>query len=141
MTLDSLIIRSCVFLVLTLISSWVGDDDVAYTVMGRKPTSQEGIARIRYVLVKFFAMFYGGALLAFVAVQQIVQRIFLLNVSKFEYLCLQVLCMILLGLFIGVVQNWIRSLQGRKKRPICDVALARYNSNQWKKWSRGKIDP
>ena len=58
MTEQDVPVLAGVLSVLTLISSWAGDDDTVYAFLNRKPTSSEAIARIRFVLLKFFASLY-----------------------------------------------------------------------------------
>jgi hypothetical protein len=136
MTIDKLMTLAAIFFALTLISSWIGDDDTAYKFWGRKPTGAEGIARIRFVLVKFFASLYGGVLVAFLLASY-VRDAFSMTMPNEYFVCFMALCMALFALFIGVMQNGIRLIRGRKLRPIYDLALLRYNLDKWKKWPSG----
>src|SRR5579862_6851151 len=71
-----------IFFILTVVFSWVGDDEIAYKILERKPTSKEGMARIRFVLVKMFAAVLGGGILAVFLGQVILQRTFLFALTK-----------------------------------------------------------
>jgi len=59
MTIETLIILSIASLGLTLLSSWVGDDDIVNSYMNRTPTGKEALARIRYVLTKVLCINVG----------------------------------------------------------------------------------
>jgi len=59
MTIETLIILSIASLGLTLLSSWVGDDDIVNSYMNRTPTGKEALARIRYVLTKVLCIHVG----------------------------------------------------------------------------------
>jgi hypothetical protein len=132
MTQHDLIIYSSLTLALTLVFSWIGDDDVVYAIMNRKPTPNEAIARIRYVFAKFFASLYCGGLIALFLVQDVFRGMLSLNVSKLQIVFIVWLCICLFSLFIGVLQNCIRLLQGRKQRPIFDVEIWRHNLKLWR---------
>lgn len=43
-----------------------GDDDIASKTRGRRPTSDEAIRRIMYVLSMLFTLIFGGSLLAII---------------------------------------------------------------------------
>jgi hypothetical protein len=127
-----------IFTLLTLISSWVGDDDVVYAFWDRDPTPNESIRRLRYVLVKFFASLYGGGYLALLLGRDVIKGMLMIDFPKVVFVVLIGICIGAFSLFIGVIQNQIRSLNGRPKRPPYDLALRRRNRAQWKKWWFGK---
>jgi hypothetical protein len=138
MTIENEEFRFGFFFLLTLLSSWVGDDDVAYNCLDRKPTGKEGIARIRYVLVKFYASMSGGALLTIAFVKEVLERILFIKVSLIEAFCISPAFIAIVALLIGVLQNGIRLYQGRQTRPVFDVSLLRHNREQWRKWFRSR---
>jgi hypothetical protein len=61
---QSWIITSVVLLIGTAYCSYIGDDDVVYQYLYRRPTPKEGLRRIRWVLLKMFTSIYVGFLLA-----------------------------------------------------------------------------
>jgi hypothetical protein len=130
-SLHAMLILSAGFLLLTMVSSYVGDDDVAYAFLNRKPTSQEALARIRFVFLKMFASISCGAVFAVTFVKPLLARMGIAHVSKGEAVGLAFLCIIMCGLLIGIAQNISRRMRGRPQRPIVDVRLIQHNLNQW----------
>jgi hypothetical protein len=116
---------------ITLWSCLVGNDDIEYRFFNpdkpeektRKPTGKEGWARVIFVFAKFFASLYGGALIAIFISVEIIKR----KPSENQTLFLILTFYVVTGLLIGVIQNVIRSLQGRQRRPIFDFALYVHN--------------
>jgi hypothetical protein len=120
-----------IFFSLTLYCSYIGDDDVAYRYMGRKPTPKETISRIRFVLAKAVASIYMGSVIAILLGLEIIKETLGFSISENQSVYLIVACICIANLFIGVIQNWIRRSRGRQQRPLIDVALWKYNLHQW----------
>jgi hypothetical protein len=118
------------FLGLTLFRSYRGDDDVVYRFIDRKPTPQEGLVRIRWVLLKAFASFYGGLILTLVVVY-IARLFYPIHLTRSQTPFLSLACIVLVSLAISLLQNEIRRLCGRQKRPIVDWSILRRNLRQW----------
>jgi len=121
------LISFLIFFALTLISSSVGDDDVAYKFFDRKPTGKEALARIRFVIAKVLASLYGGGLMAFFIAQTLARNDLLSSISKNQSILLMMLCIVAVALLIGIVQNFLRLIQGRQQRPIFDQAILKHN--------------
>jgi len=118
-------------LVVAAYCSYIGDDDVVYQYLDRRPTPQEGLRRIRWVLLKATASIYGGALLA-TAVPAVLRACCAIALVGDPAVLITFACMGVVSLLIGVLQNGIRSLRGRPTRPLIDPVV-------WQR-SRGKID-
>ena len=116
---------------LTLISSYLGDDDVVYKFFNRKPTGKEAIVRICFVMVKYFASISGGCLISAFVGLVILKRIFFLNMTKDHAVLLTLFFIIVAYLLIGVIQNVIRRMQGRQPRSIFDWAIYKHNIKLW----------
>jgi hypothetical protein len=120
-----------IFFSLTVYCSYIGDDDVVYRYMGRKPTPEEAICRIRFVLAKAVASIYMGSAIAILLGLEIIKETLGFSISENQSVYLIVVCICIANLLIGVIQNWIRRSQGRQQRPLIDVALWKYNVHQW----------
>ena len=60
---SSIVVFVCL-LVVTGYCNYIGDDDVVYQYLDRKPAPDEGLRRTRWVLLKASASIYGGFVLA-----------------------------------------------------------------------------
>ena len=128
------------FLLLFLLSASVhfwqvinGFDDILAQVEGRKPTGQEGIRRIGYVLVRACAAASGGYLLAgkmliFIRTQPYTPKFLALfgvvrddprSILHFSLLVL-IFSSFLSLLLLRLAQNTVRKFQGRNPRPWID---------------------
>ena len=85
MTFPNLLYGAAFWFVLTMLSSFIGDDDIVYNCMSmnRSPTGKETLARMRFVFPKLFASLYCGGLLAMLFTQNILRGVFSLNPSRF----------------------------------------------------------
>jgi uncharacterized Tic20 family protein len=119
-----------VFFGWTLWCSYKGYDDVIYQYKGRKPSNNEGITRIYFVIIKSVAVIFGGCILVtfIYIIFYITLNIKLNYIMKWFFIFTS---MLLMSIFIGLVQNKIRSVQGREKRPPLDIDLIKYNLNRW----------
>jgi hypothetical protein len=86
---------------LTLYFCVQGDDDVVYKFMDRRPTGQEAIARIRFVLAKLFASLSGGALMVAVLGKVVLKSIFSITISENSGVLLGLLCILIASMLIG----------------------------------------
>ena len=112
----------------TMFFSYLGDDEVAYRFIGRKPTGKEVVARLRFLIAKFCACLSGGIVMAVFFMQYIYAGIFSLPKPSPNRLAL----LYLLGVFAafllcGVLQNIIRRLQGRKPRSVYEKEVLKDN--------------
>lgn len=123
---------------LTLLFSFFGDDDVVYKFMGRKPTPQEGLARIRFVLAKAFAAMSGGALVVGTFGAYTFHDLLHVQPSKNQLVLIALVCMGLVVLLIAGLQNIIRYLLGRQIRPLVDISLMRSNLAKWLNFFKGQ---
>lgn len=114
---------ACLFS-LTVYFSYIGDDDVVYQYLRRKPTPKEGVRRTRWVLLKAFTSIYGGLVLA-AAVQKLLLQCCSIALRGNPSALTAFACMILVGLLIGVLQNGIRRLRNRPTRPLLDPIVWR----------------
>ncbi len=115
-------------LILTLIFSWKGDDDVAYLFFAKKPTGTEAIRRIRFVLSKSLASVTGGALTSVILVKYIITKVFNnIIMSNNKILLLIILSIFIFSALIGLIQNVIRLVRGRSTRPIVDFSILKFN--------------
>jgi hypothetical protein len=106
-------------LIATGYCSYIGDDDVVYQYLYRKPTPNEGLRRIRWVLLKTFTSVYGGFIVA-AAVRQVLTLCCSITLSRDPTLLVAYACMLLVALLIGILQNGVRLLRGRPTRPLID---------------------
>jgi hypothetical protein len=125
--IQNIIVLFICFLVLTAFCSYIGDDDVVYQFLERKPTPREGLIRIRWVLLKTFTSLFGGMLLAFVLGKIILEKRYSVHLSPNQAVLLALACVCVAGLMIGVLENEIRRLCGRQRRPLVDVAVLKHN--------------
>lgn len=116
-----IIVFSCL-LILTAYCSYVGDDDVIYQFLHRKPTPQEGLRRIRWVLLKAFASIYGG-LVTVSAIQALLKQCCSVTFVGNPAVLTGFACMAIVSLAIGLLQNGIRRLRGRPRRPVFDPVV------------------
>src|SRR5689334_10155164 len=105
------IILFIVFLILTAFCSYIGDDDVVYQFLNRKPTPREGLVRIRWVMLKAITSIYGGCVLASLLFDIII-RVYRHRIPIAEVVLFSTMCMGIVSLLIGVLQNEIRRLPG-----------------------------
>ncbi len=122
---EKLIILFACMLFLTVYRSYLGDDDVVYKFMDRKPTPQESIIRIRWVLLKAFAAISGGVVLASAIIVSLRSQSIHLSESQLDLLFFASMGVVVC--LIGFIQNGIRLLTGRRQRPIIDVEIWRRN--------------
>jgi hypothetical protein len=127
--LQSSAILFVILLALTAFCSYLGDDDVVYNFLDRKPTPREGFIRVRWVLLKAITSICGGAVLA-VGGMELIRLFCPLNLSKNEDVLLRALGMGVVSLLIGVLQNEIRRLRGRPRRPVFDWSILNHNLKQ-----------
>jgi hypothetical protein len=111
---------------LTAFCSFIGDDDVVYQYMDRKPTPREGIIRIRWVMLKALTSIFGGGVLG-IAIDKFLSDYFSFDISKNQAGLTALACFAVVGLLIGVLQNEIRRARGRPSRPLIDGAVWRRN--------------
>lgn len=112
-------------LLLSMGSSYVGDDDVVYDYLYRKPTPHEGLRRIRWVLLRTFTSIYAGAVLTR-AILNIPQGCCAIRAVGHDQAALLLLaCVALVSLLIGILSNGIRRLRGRPTRPLLDPVVWR----------------
>jgi 4-hydroxybenzoate polyprenyltransferase len=123
---QSWIILFVCLLALTAFCSYIGDDDVVYQFVDRKPTPREGLIRIRWVLLKTFTSLYGGVVLA-TALTSVLGNFFPISLSKNQAALVALACVVIAGLLIGVLQNQIRRLRGRPTRPLVDLSILKRN--------------
>lgn len=126
---QSWVILSIFFLGLTAFCSYIGDDDVVYQFMDRKPTPREAVVRIRWVLLKMATSIYGGFVLA-AAVKKSLVGCCSVHLSENPVLLIVFVCMGVVSLLISLLQNQIRRLRGRPTRPLIDRAVWRRNLGQ-----------
>jgi hypothetical protein len=125
-------VRIVVFVCLlawTIFLSYKGDDDVVYQYFDRKPTGREALIRIRWVMLKFITSIQGGALLAVLLGFPLIRH-FHIAFSKHEAGVLGIVCVCIVGLAIGILQNGIRRLCGRPNRPPLDLTILQKNLRQ-----------
>ena len=119
---------------LTAFCSYRKDDDVVYDFLDRKPTPRESIIRIRWVLLKALTSIVGGGVLA-LSILMLVMKFNFIFPSKNAGILLGAICMGVVNLSIGLLQNVIRWLTGRTRRPVFDRVIWRKNLRQWSgKW-------
>jgi LytS/YehU family sensor histidine kinase len=134
--LQGTLLKFLIFFLLTILSSYVGDDDVVYKLIDRKPTGKEAIARIRFVMVKVIASIFGGAVLAAFIGLVVIRRLFSFSLSGNQGVLLAVFCIAITALSIGEAQNIVRLIQGRQYRPITDhFTVLKHN---FRLWTRGR---
>ena len=130
MSLQVRFIAFLCLLALTVVCSYNGDDDIVYQCFDRKPTGREALIRIRWVLLKTVTSLYGGFLLAAAPGLALIRH-FRITFSKHEAVLFWLLCVCVVSVAIGVLENGIRHLRGRPSRPPIDVAIFRKNLRQW----------
>jgi hypothetical protein len=121
-----------ILLAVTAYCSYIGDDDVVYKFLDRKPTPREGMIRIRWVLLKTFTSIYGGALLSVAIGIYGLRNLWSIHLSKNQAVLLALVCIAPANLMIGVLQNEIRRLTSRPKRPLIDGTVWKHNLRQWR---------
>jgi hypothetical protein len=121
---QSWVIVSVCLLGLTIFCSYIGDDDVVYQFLDRKPTPREAIVRIRWVILKTLTSIYGGFVLA-AAVKKFLMGCCSIKLSENPAALIVFACITLVSLLIGILQNLIRHLRGRPARPLIDGAVWR----------------
>ncbi len=132
----SFLLKSCIlfliFFSLALACCCAGDDDVIYKVYDRKPTPQEGIARIRYILTKTIASIYGGALLASFIGKVVLVETMSLKITHLQAIILCFVCILFFNMIVmWIVSNFIRYFQGRQLRPLVDKLEFKILYRQW----------
>lgn len=130
--IQSWIIVFACLLGLTAFCSYIGDDDVIYLYLYRKPSPREGIVRVRWVLLKTFTSLYGG-LASAPAVIRILEDCCSISLSKDSIALIAFGFMALASLLIGILQNGIRWLRGRPRRPIIDRVV-------WQRSAAGPLE-
>jgi hypothetical protein len=125
------IIAFACLLCLTAFSSYIGDDDVIYQYLDRKPTPREGIIRIRWVILKGLVSVYGGFVLG-TAVRKLLADCCSTTLSGDPAVLIGLACIALVSLLIGILQNEIRHLCGRPRRPLIDHVV-------WQRSVRGPL--
>ena len=112
--------------------SYIGDDDVVYKFLDRKPTPREGVIRIRWVMLKAITSIYGGGLLGLAVGRNVLRDLLSITFSKNGAVLLIVMCIGLTSLIIGMLQNEMRRISGRPKRPLIDGVIWAHNFRQWR---------
>jgi hypothetical protein len=130
----SLSVPFLIFFSLTLLSISAGDGEAVYKFLDRKPTGNEAIARIRFVMVRLIASISGGCLMALIIGRDMLRDDFSLAISKDQRTLLAVLCIGVTHILIEVVHNIIRHMQGRRTRPIFDPVIIKHNYEGWLKY-------
>jgi len=130
---QEIILSFVFFAALTVWCSYIGDDDIVYKFLDRKPTPQEGVIRIRFVILKTITSVYAGSLMSIWFVQYI-KSIYLINLSKNQAVLLVLIFIAMSSLFIGIIQNGMRYLQCRPRRALIDTIIWRHNLRQWLRW-------
>jgi len=133
------VIPFAVFLMLTIISCYIGDNDVVYKFLERKPSPKEAVARIRFVLLRGITSVYGGGILAFCFARYVLKDVYSIHVSVDQSVLLILFFYGVVDfLIIGIIQNGLRFLQGRQQRPLFDPIIWRHNLRQWQRpWDGG----
>jgi hypothetical protein len=127
------------FLISFVASCWVGDGDVIYDILHRKPSSKETVQRVRFVLLKAFTIFYGALLATIFVGHSVIEGMLLIKVWGNDVLIIFLPCWAVVALLVGILQNVIRQIQGRELRPLIDRVILRYVGRQWAQWfSRSK---
>ncbi len=127
----SWIIAATALLAATIFCSYLGDDDIVYQYLYRKPTSNEGLRRIRWVLLKTFASIYGGFVVAAVILWLLLQCCSL-RLAGYAFDLVVFACIALMAVLIGVIQNVIRRMRGRPTRPLIDRVVWQRSSGPLK---------
>lgn len=112
---------------LTAFCSYIGDDDIIYQFLYRKPTPREGLVRVRWVFLKALTSIYGGGVLA-VGVAKLLAVCCSVSFSKSLIVPAILACVGLVFLAIGILQNGVRRLRGRPIRPVIDPVIWRRRS-------------
>ncbi len=81
------IILFVALLALTAFCSYIGDDDIVYQFLDRKPTPREGLVRVRWVMLKAITSAYGGGVLA-ITLLEAIEIFYRLKISKAEIVLL-----------------------------------------------------
>jgi hypothetical protein len=115
---------------LTVYCSCIGDDDVVYRYLNRSPTPHEAIIPLRWVILRTFTSIYGGILLATIPIEFMSKR-YPIRLSGDGAVVLALVCMGLVSVSIGILQNGIRRLRGRPTRPLIDGVVWRRSSGPW----------
>jgi len=126
-------ITAVCLLMLTVYCSYIGDDDVVYDYLYRRPTPNEGLRRIRWVLLRTFASMYGGFVLAGTILKFLIQFCSIRVVGQDTKVLLAFACIALANILIGILSNGMRRLRGRPTRPLIDPIV-------WRR-SRGPLKP
>ena len=120
----------------TLYSCYIGDDDVVHRFMGRKPTPQEALSRIRFVIFQAFATFFAGIVATLSFIYYVIFGFLEISISGWQPSIMVLFFMLPSYALIVGAQNLVRLGQGRQARPLFDKVIFRYNLRQWKEWGR-----
>ena len=107
-----------------------GDDDISDRLRARKPTPDEAIRRITYVLSMLFTAIFGGSVSAILFKIYIILPYYPIQARTMTQNQNSYLIVIFLVVFFILqrgLQNLIRNLQGRKPRPLVDLETIRHN--------------
>ena len=115
-------------LLLTICSSYIGDDDVVYDYLYRKPTPHEGLRRIRWVLLRTLTSIYAGALLSRAGLNILIWCCSIHVTGHDPALLLMLACIVVVSILIGILSNGMRRLLGRPTRPLIDPIVWRRSS-------------
>jgi len=118
-------ITAVCLLMLTAYYSYIGDDDVVYEYLYRRPTPNEGLRRIRWVLLRTFTSIYAGVILAAVVRNLLIRCCSINFVGHDQAVLLAFACIALVSVLIGILSNGIRRLRGRQTRPLIDPVVWR----------------
>lgn len=130
---ESWTITAVCLLLLTVCSSYIGDDDVVYEYLYRKPTPKEGVRRIRWVLLRTFASIYAGSILA-AGILRLLRECCSVRLGHDPSILFMFACIAVAGLAIGVLSNAMRYLRGRPTRPLIDPVV-------WRRSRGGPLEP
>jgi hypothetical protein len=131
--LEKAIVLVVCLLPLTLFCSYIGDDDVIYQFLYRKPTPHESLARLRWVILKIMTSIYGGFVLS-AAVRKFLAACFSVSLTDFAHAQVVLACIGVVALFIGLLQNAIRYASDRPLRPVIDPIV-------WRRSRGGPLPP
>jgi hypothetical protein len=125
------VITFVILLAATVYCSYVGDDDVVYQYLHRQPTPDEGLRRIRWVLLRTFTSISGGAVLAALVLQLLIGCCSI-RFSGYPLDLLLFACIAVVSVLIGILSNGIRRVRGRPTRPLIDKVVWQRSSGPLK---------
>jgi len=102
-----------------------GDDAGKFPPI-RKPTPNEGLVRIGYILAKLATIAYSATLMVY----PLFRFHILQNLTNNTISSTFVMCMFMASLLIRFLQNLIRRMQNRLPAPYIDISTLRHNLEQ-----------